>query len=419
MPQTDTDNESMPSSVSLPLAAPQPTLHESADNPGGFAHVPALDGIRGLAILLVLFDHLFWANSNTGNRIFDFLSAVRESSFVGVNLFFALSGFLITGILLDTLNIPHFFKTFYARRALRIFPLYYGVLFLMLLFTSPLHIFWNGWQFFYLTYTANLAVWTRPLLILPHLNISHFWSLQVEEQFYLVWPFIVYRVRKLQSLIRLSIITCIVVLLIRVGLVSARPYLHNFYLPYSPTFSCVDNLLFGCCLCALLRTSMRNKVLELAPRVFAVCAIVMVIAAFLNGGLHWQKSIFIPTLGFSLIGISSASVIAMALRAGSRTQRFFSNGILRFFGKYSYGLYVFHFSIEALLSGPIRAFVGARFHSKALGVLAAAVVVALLTIVVSLLSYHLYESRFLKLKKYFGYSQYAVPAGGHVTQSHS
>jgi len=398
------DNKPMPFSARQPLVASQPAKREEIDNPGGFAHVPALDGIRGLAILLVLFDHLFWANSNTGNRFFDFVSMIRESSFVGVNLFFALSGFLITGILLDTLRIPHFFKTFYARRILRIFPLYYGVFFLMLLFTGPLHAVWNGWQYYFLTYTANLALWARPPLILPHLNITHFWSLQVEEQFYLVWPFVVYRVRKPQTLIRISIVTCIAVLLIRVGLVIARPHLHNIYLPYSPTFSCVDNLLFGCCLCALLRTSMRSQVLKLAPKVFAACVFVLVCAAFLNGGLGWQKSFFIPTLGFSLIGIGSASLIAMTLRAGSSSECIFGNKVLRFFGKYSYGLYVFHYSIEAWLSGPIRAFMDARFHSKALGVLAGAVVVALVTIIVSLLSYHLYESRFLRLKRYFSYN---------------
>ncbi|WP_348269247.1 acyltransferase [Edaphobacter paludis] len=334
-----------------------------------------------------------------------FPHAVRASSYVGVNLFFALSGFLITGILLDTLHISHFFKTFYARRVLRIFPLYYGVLLLMLLFTRPLHLLWNGWQYFFLTYTSNLVLWSRPPLILPHFNINHFWSLQVEEQFYLIWPLIIYRVRKLQSLIRISVITCVIVLLIRVGLVAARPYFHNIYLTSTPTFSCVDNLLFGCCLCFLLRTSMRHKVFALAPRVLAGCAVVLLCAAILNHGLIWETSIFIPTLGFSLIGIASASIIAMTLRAGSHTEHFFNNGVLRFFGKYSYGLYVFHYTLDLILTGPIRDFIDARFHSKALGVLVGAIVVTLASIAVALLSYRFYESRFLHLKKYFSYSK--------------
>jgi peptidoglycan/LPS O-acetylase OafA/YrhL len=377
---------------------------QDSENPGGFVHVPALDGIRGAAILLVLFDHLFWSNTVTGNRIFDILSAIRASSYVGVNLFFALSGFLITGILLDTLSIPHFFRTFYARRVLRIFPLYYGVLVLLLLLTRPLHLVWNGWQYFFLTYTSNLALWTRPPLELAHVNIDHFWSLQVEEQFYFVWPFIVFRVRKLQSLIRLSLITCLAVLLLRVGIVAARPFLQNPYLPYSPTFSCVDNLLFGCCLCALLRTSLRSQVLRLAPRVFAVCIAVLGIAALQNGGLDWTTSIFIPTVGFSLVGVTSAALIAMTLRNGSTAQQIFQGAFLRFFGKYSYGIYVFHYTVSKIVNIPLRIFLNQRFHSKGLGVIAAALVCLVLTVILALLSYYLYEVHFLKLKRFFSYS---------------
>jgi peptidoglycan/LPS O-acetylase OafA/YrhL len=376
---------------------------EDSDNPGGFTHVPALDGIRGAAILLILFDHLFWSNSHTGNRIFDLINSVREASYVGVNLFFALSGFLITGILLDTLAIQHFFRTFYVRRMLRIFPLYYGFLIVLLLLTRPLHFLWNGWQYYFLTYTSNLAVWTRPPLVLPHININHFWSLQVEEQFYLVWPFVVFRVRKLQRLISLSLGACLIVLLIRISIVAARPFLHNPYLPYSPTFSCVDNLLFGCCLCALLRTSLRAKILHLAPRIFGICIAVLFFAALRNGGLDWTSSIFIPTVGFSMIGIASVSLIAMALRSGSASQRIFRSSVLRFFGKYSYGIYVFHYSIAENLSTPLRSSFSRHVPGKALTVLLVALINLVLTVTVAWLSYHLYESHFLKLKKYFSY----------------
>ncbi len=380
-------------------------INRTAEN-----HILALDGIRGLAILLVLYHHLFWSNPNSGNRIFDFLNAVRASAFVGVNLFFALSGFLITGILLDTVTSPNFFRTFYARRTLRIFPLYYGVLLGLLLLTRPLHFVWNGWQYFFLTYTSNFALWPRGPLILQRISIDHFWSLQVEEQFYLVWPLLLYRVRSLQSLIRLSVIACISVLLIRIVLVAARPYLGNVYLPYSPTFSCVDNLLFGCCLCALLRTALRQQVLDFAPRIFALCALMLTGAAILNHGLDWKTSIFIPTVGFSLIGISCASLIAMSLRPGSRTRQLFNSPILRFFGKYSYGLYIFHYPLGCLLNYPIRVFIDAHFHRKVLGVIAGAIVVFIASTLVALLSYHFYESPFLKLKKHFTYRKSAAAA---------
>jgi peptidoglycan/LPS O-acetylase OafA/YrhL len=388
---------------------PQSLRSGDAQNPGGFAHIAALDGVRGLAILLVLYCHLFSANPITGSRIFSFLSELRVSSYIGVDLFFALSGFLITGILLDTLHLPDFFKNFYARRTLRIFPLYYGVLFVLLLLTRPLHFVWSGWQYFYLTYTSNLALWRSQPLILPNFNITHFWSLQVEEQFYLVWPFLVYRVKRAQSLIKISLIACLVILLIRVVLVSLRSHFQKIYLPYTPTFSCADNLLYGCCLCALLRTSARQRVLELAPRVLAFCAAILLCAAFFYHGLVWETNFFVPTLGFSLVGISSAALIAMTLRPNSKTQRLFQNKTLRFFGKYSYGLYVFHYSLEAMLTQRVRLVVDSHFHSKALGVLAGACTVLIASILVSLLSFHFYEARFLRLKKYFSYNRRVQP----------
>jgi peptidoglycan/LPS O-acetylase OafA/YrhL len=124
---------------------PAQRAYVDAANPGGFHHIPALDGIRGLAILFVLADHLLSSNPYTSSAVFNFLSAIRESLWIGVNLFFTLSGFLITGILWDTLHKPNFFRNFYARRALRIFPLYYGFLLTLLALTHVLHFEWNHW----------------------------------------------------------------------------------------------------------------------------------------------------------------------------------------------------------------------------------------------------------------------------------
>jgi len=386
---------------------PPPPSAPSGDkqNPGGFTHIPALDGVRGLAILLILFVHLFNSNPETGSRFLNFVSQTIASFYFGVNLFFVLSGFLITGILLDTLHQSHFFKTFYIRRALRIFPLYYGVLVLLFLLTRPFHFIWSGWQYFFLTYTANLAFWYMHPLILAPFNINHFWSLQVEEQFYLVWPFLVYGIRRLRSLIRLTLIACTVILLVRVVLVALRPQLLNIYLPYAPTFSCADNILFGCGLCCLLRTSARQRVLDLAPRLFAIGAVILASTGLYYHGLVWQTNFFIPTLGFTLIGVSFAALVAMALRPRSMTQRFFENKTLRFFGKYSYGLYVFHYSVDSVLTGPTRLFVNNHFHSKGLAVLAGACVVMAVTVPIALFSYHFYEAPFLKLKRYFSYNR--------------
>jgi len=397
--------------MATPQTAPQPVSDK--ENPGGFLHIPALDGIRGLAILLVLIDHLLVANNTTGSRALDILAQIRSSTFCGVNLFFALSGFLITGILLDTLNVPHFFKTFYARRTLRIFPLYYGSLIALLLLTRPMHFDWAGWQIYFLTYSSNLALWRTAPLRLGFFNINHFWSLQVEEQFYLVWPLVVFRVRRPESLVRISLLGAAAVLALRIVLTIMRghPGFTNQYLLYSPTFSCVDNILWGCCLCALLRSQWRTTVVRLAPRLLAVAASILLVAGIHYHGLdgvHPEHGDFNPTLGYSLIGLSCAAIIAMTLQPGSRTQRFFNWRFLRFFGKYSYGIYVFHYSLDGALSGRIRALLNAQYHSKAFSVLASALIVGTLSVLVALLSYHLYEVQFLKLKRFFSYNRAAT-----------
>jgi len=383
-----------------------------SENPGGFAHTPALDGIRGAAILLVLVYHLLWSNPVTGSRVLDLLQQIRGATYCGVNLFFALSGFLITGILLDTLDAPRSLQTFYARRSLRIFPLYFGSLLLLLLLTRPLHFSWSGWQYFYLTYTANLALWRAQVpLQLGFFNISHFWSLQVEEQFYLLWPFMVYRVRQPLALARLSLAGCALILGVRIFLVAMRshPGFDYPYLPYAPTFACADNLLFGCALCTLLRTPWQPTILRLAPRAFSLLSLALLLVFVCNHGFNWQGKLFMPTVGFTLVGLFCAALIAMALHPRSITQRVFASPLLRFFGRYSYGLYVFHYSIEGAVSHPLRRLLGDHLHSKALAVFGDGLVVGALSVLAALFSYHLFEIHFLRLKRFFAYTRNDAP----------
>src|SRR5919112_3639916 len=150
-------------------------------------HVPVLDGVRGLAILLVLFRHTSrWmhAEPGAGSAVYAMLS----SGWVGVDLFFVLSGFLITGILVDSRGGEHYFRNFYVRRALRIFPLYYGFLAVVFL-VLPQFYGYEGGKFgtlqdnqpWYWGYLVNVLVAARGTDQTP-LNTTHLWSLAVEEQ---------------------------------------------------------------------------------------------------------------------------------------------------------------------------------------------------------------------------------------------
>src|SRR5262245_1871381 len=152
------------------------------------AHVQSLDGLRGIAILLVMLFHFSDNGSDLApssvlvDRIFHRLSG---AGWIGVDLFFVLSGFLITGILFDAKGTPSYFRNFYVRRALRIFPLYYVALVLLLI--MPLMVQHRpvphlaardaGWYFAYLS-NVKMARAGWP----SHTGLAHLWSLSVEEQ---------------------------------------------------------------------------------------------------------------------------------------------------------------------------------------------------------------------------------------------
>jgi peptidoglycan/LPS O-acetylase OafA/YrhL len=157
-------------------------------------HLPALDGVRGIAVLMVMFFHYCQANDffpeQPALKVLSKLSVVGQT---GVDLFFVLSGFLITRILVHEKNKPGtFFKAFFARRVLRIFPLYYGFL-VFIYFLIPIltcsEIVPFSKQIWFWSYLQNF-VYTFP--IVPFEGPNHLWSLAVEEHFYLVWPFLVY-----------------------------------------------------------------------------------------------------------------------------------------------------------------------------------------------------------------------------------
>jgi peptidoglycan/LPS O-acetylase OafA/YrhL len=155
-------------------------------------YVPALDGIRGLAILAVLVTHSVPRLPATGLGYW--CNQLIELGTFGVDLFFVLSGFLITGILLDSKDAPNYFRNFYARRFLRLFPVYYLYLIFIALLLPAIHRaihthmpdFGGNWWWF-LLYSCNL----KPDHAANDAYLGHFWSLAVEEQFYLVWPAVV------------------------------------------------------------------------------------------------------------------------------------------------------------------------------------------------------------------------------------
>ena len=288
--------------------------------------LPQLDGVRGLAILLVIF------HNETSKYASLHLGGIFRSGWMGVDLFFVLSGFLITGILLDTKNSDGYFRNFYARRCLRIWPLYYLSLLLMFV-VVPLVRPAEGQVIF----NRSSPWWAYPLylqnILVPDptggtglLGVT--WSLAIEEQFYLLWPIMV----------RWSSNT--VLRRIAVAVICLSPPLRLFLSRwnvdlYSNTLTRLDGLMAG----ALLATVVRSS--EFVPSRFVRQAwMLFLIATPLALLADWSDTRW---LVFSLSMAASVALVYLALYSGKKwLQRLLTARFIVYSGTISYGLYLLH-----------------------------------------------------------------------------
>ena len=289
-----------------------------------------------------------WASRGLGCKL---LYRAGATGWCGVDLSFVLSGFLITGILHDTKGSPRFFSTFYARRTLRIFPLYYGTLAVILLIFPALDpagmrglLDRQGW---FWAYAANL------LRVLEGagscdargLSLEHFWSLAVEEYYYLVWPFVVLALSRpgaIRACVAIAAMAC------RVAFV----LLGDSFAAYMLTPCRVDALAIG----AFLALAARGRDLATIRRLSSAAAAAsgVVVAALLARGygalrLHDRA---VQTIGYPALGVLFAAAISLAATPSYGHAGPLRSPVLRFCGKYSHGLYVYHFLLQdSLRSG--------------------------------------------------------------------
>ncbi|HEU0302279.1 MAG TPA: acyltransferase [Longimicrobium sp.] len=364
-------------------------------------HVPALDGLRGIAILAVLVLHLtsaLTAPESTPARL-----ARQAGSFgwSGVDLFFVLSGFLITGILADAQETPRRFRTFYARRALRILPLYYG--FLLLLFAVPVLLGTRAYvtpldqQLPYWLYLQNFW-WLKT----GALEFSaHLWTLAIEAQFYLAWPLAVFTLSRRNAL-RVCLACIAGALAFRLACIFTMDDLRAIYFL---TPARMDGLTVGGAIALIARgpggwAGLRRW----APRVMAAAFAVLAMAPLHPSGFN-PGGVYMTSVGYTALAFFFGALLVMALDAGRPPlPRLLSAPVLRFFGRYSYGLYVFHVPLVSLarLGGitPNR-FAGTRWELA--GLLGYAMLMLAATLLLAMASFHLYEKPFLQLKSRFAY----------------
>ena len=342
--------------------------------------VPELDGVRGVAILMVLAFHFGHVLPTPGNHLFTL-------GWAGVDLFFALSGYLITRILWNTRENPAYFVNFYGRRILRIFPLAFAFLAAYFWVALPLsHHFGydldrtGADQWWYWAYLANWHIGR-------HGSLSHLWSLSIEEQFYLIWPTVVYAFSRV-NLRRLCVVLVILPFLLRLLLIDGFHLLNGVA---GITFCRTEALALG----ALIALSGPLPILSRLALPSAIGVILIAIRFDTDGKI---MSIY----GLSLIALACAGFVSAVVgQAGKTTasSRALRARWLRQFGKYSYAIYVLHAPILAvafhLYAKSPTALRGCSLFVIGIGASYAA----------GWISWYVFESRILRLKRYFSYDQ--------------
>ncbi|HWZ59368.1 MAG TPA: acyltransferase [Gemmatimonadaceae bacterium] len=306
----------------------------TADGPSSAqpARIDALDGLRAIAILCVICCHAPPYLAALPTRIVDTLTA----GWVGVDVFFVLSGFLISGILLDArgdgAHAPSgYYRAFYARRALRIFPIYYAFLayiFFVRRFTAP-----HG-EWWYWAYLTNVLFAWHGWGLQPHL-----WSLAVEEQFYLFWPAAIRLVRR--SSLR-TVCWGIILASIAARIVVAVAW--GWTPAYVLTICRMDEFAVGALLALSLRAAPSSSRSPKSARTAASASMLVLLGLAVTGALAEPTALRRSVGGLVTTVLTAACIWLVVAPGGSeRLARVLSHPVLRSIGKYSYAMYVLHY----------------------------------------------------------------------------
>ena len=364
-------------------------------------------------MLLVLAFHFAHLDGDVGPPAGALLGLTRFG-WSGVDLFFVLSGFLITGILLDTKGGAGYFRAFYVRRALRIFPLYYAylaVLFLVVPRLAPaaaasVKPSSQGWLWSYLGNV--LFARERGFDASPY--AGHFWSLAVEEQFYLAWPLAV----ALLSPRRLWAVTLALLPVAFATRFAIHRTSWNATAAYVLTPCRADALAVGALVAQSWRRAGQERLRRLAPWALGGAA-AAVLCVWIVRGSFFGGDPAVQVWAFTPLALGYGAVLVLALTSGERSllRRTLAAPWLRGVGRYSYGLYVLHYPVfrglEAAGLGP--ATFARSLGSGLAGILAFSALAGAVSFAAALASWHLLEKHFLKLKDLVPYGSGRTGSG--------
>jgi peptidoglycan/LPS O-acetylase OafA/YrhL len=360
--------------------------------------LPELDFWRGIAIAsVVLYHAIYWSQPSQPNKIADVFTRATVFGWLGVNLFFVLSGFLITGILLDSKGKPGYFRIFYGRRIRRIIPAYLVCLVLVVCF----HLVSTGGLLRAVTFTANYN------LIPAARSYGPLWSLSVEEQFYLVWPLVVLLVSR-RALAAICVAICLLEPLVRyVAWVQGPGGIHDGLI-HSGTLFIADSLALGALGAIYFRSPRASRAYAtLISVILAVGACALFLVGYPHGLLHRTDLVgaALQVVPFNLV-FAAAIFASVALRPpilGAAATR-----PIRFLGDISYGLYLYHLIVFAEYD---RIFPTESYSGRFGALLLRAMICATVSIAIAWFSRWKFEEIFLrrKPKSVSELSEVAVP----------
>jgi peptidoglycan/LPS O-acetylase OafA/YrhL len=369
----------------LPYTAGQKIFSMYSDPPSPIIrpYMPELDSVRGIAILLVLFLHGMAQPLNAElSRGGHLILAISGYGGVGVNLFFVLSGFLITGILVNSRSSSDYYRRFYTRRALRILPAFYATLLLLMLGG------WIGWRFFFasILFLANSAN-----LVGVAIQYGPLWSLAVEEHFYMMWPLVVRRSSPRHLMLILAIIFAGTPF-VRAITAMFTNYQRHFMSLY--TWCNLDGIALGALLAIWLRLpSFERK--QLSAIALPLLIVGSITFAFLLNYPRAEAAFLGTACNLACVGLLSS----MLLMGTSRWSFLVNSSILKFFGFISYGLYLIHALafklVEILFARPFALLISAGMPTAAM--LLHFLTGSALAIGVAYLSRRSLEERFLRM----------------------
>ncbi len=390
--------------LAAPKAAPPPAAPEAPGQRAQFQPLlrpvmPELDSIRGLAILMVIAFHAFYSQPDNIPQTFTrvqnlFIQATWVGEY-GVNLFFVLSGFLITGLLLQSVRRPDYYRRFYRRRALRILPAYYAILVVLVALRAS-----GAFLGLSAIYLSNVTPLFGVAIAYPVL-----WSLAVEEHFYLLWPTVVRRLRVQQLLwcAALLVLAAPVCRWISFLIVSGKGSADYSYLHY--TWNAMDGLACGAFVSIGLQEFAwdRAKLFRFSMWTFAAAAAIWIVG--LPFGILRAGRPLGAAFRYTPWNLGAAGILCIFLLLGTGPGKgIVLSPVLRFVGRISYGLYLVHmlafdfydYAVRGIFSGrglPLAVFPALCVRFCAAGALA---------IGIAFLSRKYFEEPFLRWKERLG-----------------